>query len=231
MQTVMLPECLEKEFHELTEGKLDLLGIDRDHLEYKKRYKKIFYEYCKEAYEESMTPASHLKSNPTTPKVPKDIVELFYLTSMKGFIKDFGSDLDNTHAKFIQSQFRGALSSLTNLLLKFRYGFKVKKKNGKPSDFEYLPMKGEDTEGKKDMMIQVELNRRFRYAVLAMLTAHIEKFFKNPNFTKDALNKMIDQQIPRNETGKITHRALRNKVSQKEFAKHFYDLVINGDVK
>lgn len=228
---ITLPKSLEAEIHEQTEGRLDAMGIEPGHKSYKKAYGQIFHEICTEIYYHSMTPAGSLKPNPTSPKVPKSVMDSFYLTQVAGFLKDLGADLSGEQRKFLRGQIIGATSSLTNVLLRIKYGFQVKRKGDEQSDFYYRPMRGKSEAETDDMIYQVTLNRYFRYMVIAMLTAHIEKFFKSPNTSRNALLGLMQELLPKGASRKEMLKVLKSKQFQKQFTGYFYEKVLSGEIK
>lgn len=222
MTQIYLKKFMEKHAHLEAENFCDLMNYKRGTKSYDKAYEEAFTRFCVEAYEHSLTPSGELKGNPTTPKLVRNVFENMPVTS--SFIdelKFFGSQEEK---EVVKAQLRGAIMSIVNVLLKYKYGMKTKGKGKELSDFEFSPIAGEKKTAEEERrQIQVEVNLYVRTMVAVMTCVKLEELFTGHEVEKEELKKVLKENLPSDDEGNITKNEMHKQENRIVFAQRIYE--------
>jgi hypothetical protein len=211
-------------------------GCRKGSKEYESTYEEAFGDYLngiKKATTVMENPVRAIEENPTTPKISKEVWEVFdVMDNEKGFFakaKKLNATSDWLAEK--KHQFKGGIGSLINVFLEITTGLRTKGEKGaklsekdKISSFQYVSMEGKppvsetDKKAHEEYMIQVEKNRYARLFVLANLMPRIDKFFMN-NFNYDIAADMKDNEEKYFGKKNISYKELNSTKTRVEFVK------------
>lgn len=252
---VVLPVFLEKYAHHYAETACDLNGYEmvsnpvskEKNDEYSKQYKKYFQQFCKEAYDHSLTPSGNLKSNPTTPKVPRGVYNELPLTNVHGKIREIMPKAGAEERQMVANQMKSSILSFVNIILITKFGLKVKpdakgasdfEYNEKQGDGEYMSFLGEKATPSKASMLRAEINRYLRYAITAHVSAMYVKYldYWSNAGTSDARKTRLVEQMPSKIDSKtqglsFSLAGMKNKTNRKAYAKKQFEEVMKGLIK
>ena len=221
MPEIYLKKFMEKHAHLEAETFCDLMGYEKNTKKYDKAYEEAFTKFCVEAYEHSLTPSGELKSNPTTAKLVRNVFENLPVTG--AYIDELKFFSSKEEKEVVKAQMRGAVMSIVNVLLKYRYGMKPKR-GQEYSDFEFKPIAGEKiTDEEEQKIFQVEINRYVRTMLAVMVCQKLEELFDSKDLEKDNLKKVMKENLPTDDEGNVTKKSLRSSENRILFAQRIYN--------
>jgi hypothetical protein len=196
----------------------------------KELYQQSFYEYCKEAYEHSLSPSGNLRNNPTTPVVSNDSIEKLNIADkiinmgktkeIRARLKHADSSKNEKELTYLYSQYKGALLSMASIVMKIKLGYTIK---GENSAYAY---------SSDDEMVDVLDADKVRYYRLGVLTSLINVVDNIFNMNTTDLENILDENLPMNlpkykETNdkNVYSKAMKDPIKRQEYVTTIYSKI------
>jgi len=187
---------------------------------YLKHFHHTVYNFCKEAYQHSLTPSGEMKSNPGSPQMSKDIYQYFkFFYGPGGYLDKFTSGMNPAEKNDQIRQMKASVMHLSMLYLRL----KAKKKK---EDFVF-PEKASEIDMRKAV-----INRYYRILVNASTHAILEALFATePKEIESFLSSTVfkgkgkaglDTEYSLSKSGL---RELQSEAARQAFAKMIYETV------
>jgi len=215
--------------------------------EYEDCYNSAYIEYLgqimesltvenKKDFEKYITDRADFVENPSSPKIADYLWKEFKTFQNDGFFDILSDKLSKKEIEARKSQFKGAILSLSNILLEVSAGIKSKsKKDGdlakrdEISDYQFKkwPENYSPASDILDDMIQVEINRYTRIYVVAYIMFLIDNMFEQ-NKNLDINKELKENEFLFNkdkETQKVTYSSINSKESRLKFLKNVNKMI------